>query len=175
MKGCGRSASGTGSYGPPIFLMTIKRGVKIGVKSEKITPFSEILEAFSTLKKDDLIFHTQRVRFLDNKPVCVLDHYIPLKYLPKISENDFTEDGPMQSIHNVIEKKHKIQILKWIDTISAIKASPDIEKILKLTKNSPILLRKSITFSTEGLILYYSTYKFISQYEVAGIVIFKER
>jgi hypothetical protein len=31
MKKCGMSTNVPGSYGPPIFLMTIKRGVKIGV------------------------------------------------------------------------------------------------------------------------------------------------
>jgi GntR family transcriptional regulator len=156
----------------------IKMGKKSTVKgllSEVISPPVYVKRAIPEIDKKEKVFHTKRLRCLEEKPICIVDHYIPIKFVPGISEKDFAESGPMQSFHYILETKYNIKILKWQESIMAGEATKEDAEILNVQENSPLLLRRDCTFSTEGKIIYCSIHKFISKYEISGITIFKER
>lgn len=157
---------------------TIKMGktprVK-GIVSKVINSPEFVIKIIPGINKDDKVFYTKRLRFIDEKPICIVEHFILTRFVQGISEKDFSEKGPMQSIHNILEKKYGINILKWQEKISVIKSSKADSKILEIPNNSPLLVRRATTFSTEGKIIYYSIHKFKSEYEIDNIIIFKER
>lgn len=156
----------------------IKMGKKSRVKgiiSKIITPPGFIIELMLNINRNDKIFYTKRLRYLDGDPVCIVQHYLPIKFAPKISEEDFSEEGLSQSFHYILERKYGLSILKWKESIFVSEASVDDSKLLEIPEGSPLLLREDLTFSTEGQIVYYSIHKFISKYKIAGIIIFKER
>jgi GntR family transcriptional regulator len=158
--------------------VAIKMGKKSRVKgiiSKIITTPEFLIKLIPNINKDDKIFYTKRLRYLDENPVCIVQHYLPIKFAPGISEEDFSEEGPLQSFHYILERRYRLNILKWKESISVSEASVDDSKLLKIPEGSSLLLRKDLTFSTEGRIIYYSIHKFISNYKITGIIIFKER
>ena len=82
----------------------VKRGQKPTAKiliSKEITAPKDVIEVLS-LKDGAKVFHSKRARFIDGTPASIANYYIPLEVAPGISENDFSDDGPNQSVHYVL-------------------------------------------------------------------------
>ena len=94
---------------------------------------------------------------------------------PGISENDFSEDGPNQSVHYVLERFYDQQILKWVESVEAIAVSADDAIILQIPEGSPVVLRTDVIYSTEGKNIAYNQIIMTANYKITGLVYKKER
>lgn len=155
----------------------LKRGQKPTAKildsCHMVAP-DEVIEALS-LKKGAQVYYSKKVRFLDDIPVSVADYYIPLKVAPGISDDDFSEDGPNQSIHYVLERFYDCQILKWIESIEAIEIPSEYASALRIPEGSPVILRTDVIYSTEGKSIAYNKIIMTADYRITGLVYKKER
>ncbi len=155
----------------------IKRGQKPTAKiliSKEIPAPKDVREALS-LGEGAKVFHSRRVRFLDGIPVSIANYYIPLEVAPGISEDDFSEDGPNQSVHYVLERFYDQQILKWVESVEAIAVSAEDAKILQIPEGSPVVLRTDVIYSTEGKNIAYNKIIMTANYRITGLVYKKER
>ena len=146
-----------------------------GIVSKIIDPPKFLIKVIPDISTDEKIFYTKRLRFLDLNPVCIVEHYLRAVFAPEISEKDFSEQGSMQSFHNILEKKYGLGILEWNESISVAQASQSDSEFMGIEVGSPLLVKKDVTFSTEGNIIFFSVHRFIAKYEIAGLIIFKER
>lgn len=143
--------------------------------SEIIKVPKKVIKFIPNISLEEEVFHTRRLRFLDGIPVCIVEHYIPAKYAPGITEEDFSETGPNQSVHYVLEKYYNLTISKWIETITAIIINKQDSKLLKIPENSAGLFREDVTYSNEGKIIYHSNHILTLNYRITGLIYSKER
>ena len=91
--------------------------------------------------QDDRILEVSRLRFVDGKPVCILQSYLPARIGVR-EDDDYTG-----SLYELLEKKFKIQIISGEEKISALVADPDKAKLLEIPKASAILSIQRTTLS----------------------------
>lgn len=144
------------------------------LEAKTVTPPPQVLSMLS-MGNEEKVFFSRRIRFLDGYPVSITNSYIPLKLAPLISKDDFSESGTNQSLHYVLERKHNLQILKWIESIEAINIKKKDSDILKIAIGSPVMLRKDVLYSTEGKIIAYNETVMTLKYKIEGLVFKKER
>jgi len=155
----------------------IKRGQNPTAKLlnfEKLKATDKISSALS-LKRDKNIFHVRRIRYLDNHPACITDSYIPVLIAPKLSADDFTENGENQSLYFILERKHDLPILMWVESLEAVKISKNNSSILNVPSESPGILRKDIIYSLNKKIIAYNITLTTNKYQIRGLVYKRER
>ncbi len=155
----------------------IKRGQVPSIKLLKTETVKapDRISSVLFLKKGELTFYCKRVRFLDGNPVGITNTYVPIKLAPRISKNDFSETGMSQSLHFVLEKKHSLQILKWVESVEAVSITEEDAFILQVKASSPGILRNDILYSIGGKIIACDETLMTSNYQIRGLVYIKER
>jgi len=103
-----------------------------------------------------------------------VDYYIPVKIVPGISADDFSETGPNQSVRYILEKFYDIKIAKDVETVEARSISKEDAKLLKIPEGTAVLFKSDIVFSTLSEIICYDEITHIDSYKITGRII-KER
>jgi GntR family transcriptional regulator len=155
----------------------IKRGQVPTAKllHTEINEPKEYIRVILSMKKGEKTFYSKRIRFLDGNPASITDSYVPIKIAPGISADDFLDTGSNQSLHYLLERIHNLIILKWVETIEAVSITEENAGILGVEKESPVILRKDVVYSTEGKIIAYNETVMTSNYQIRGLVYIKER
>ena len=93
------------------------------------------------LNKDDLVFVLERIRYVDDEPICIAKSFVPLKLYPDIINHDFSTE----SLFEVLQRKGlKMEYAKRSIEVSA---ATKLEKLyLELKENEPIFVFNSIGF-----------------------------
>jgi len=109
------------------------------------------------------VYFIQRVRFIDEIPVGVLNSYIPVEVAPYLLATDFKETGPQQSIYYVLKNRHQIKLVRATDTFKAVLLDHKTAMLLEYPPNSPFLLRSRIAYDeTNRPIAYENGYYSVS-------------
>jgi GntR family transcriptional regulator len=155
----------------------IKRGQMPTIKilDSHIGRPPERISSVLFLKKNEKTFYCKRVRFLDETPVGITETHVPIKIAPTISVNDFSETEMAQSLHYVLEKKHDLHILKWVESLEAVIITEENANILKVQVGSPGILRNDILYSVDGKIIACDETLMTNNYQIRGLVYLKER
>ena len=98
------------------------------------------------LEQGAKVYFIQRVRFIDDVPVGVLNSYIPVAVAPYLLKTNFKETGPQQSIYHVLNSQHKIKLVRAIETFKAVLLDRKTAALLNHPTDSPFLLRSRIAF-----------------------------
>lgn len=138
------------------------------VITTKILEFKKIsgykaINRMLQLDKNDLLHMIKRVRYVDDVPVCVEETYMPVKLLPDLSPEFFTEEGLNQSTYHVLREHYNLVITHIDDTMSAEAAGEKDAILLDIPNNSPVLLRQRISYDSWDRPLAYSNGRYIIQ------------
>lgn len=155
----------------------VKKGMK---PKSKLTEFKvidnvkEINELFSVQEKGSF-FEIARLRYLNNKPVCLIRSYIPQRITPELTQGDFTETGKAQSLFYIMEHFYNIPVLMWVENIEPILIPASAAKLLHTKSGRPGFLRKDIIYSNKQKIVAYQKTITNENYRLEGLVYKRER
>jgi GntR family transcriptional regulator len=92
------------------------------------------------------VYYVQRVRYIDDVPVGVLESYIPVSVAPYLLQTDFQETGPRQSIYYVLSNRHNIDLVRATETFKAVLLDRKRAALLNHPPDSPFLMRSRIAY-----------------------------
>lgn len=122
------------------------------VRIKKLKPAIEICEKLD-IAEDEEIYEIYRVRSADDEPISIHYSYIPCKYIPDYNLEFFRK---IQSLYRVLEELYSIFIHVSEDNISALKASREEAKVLRLNINDPVLFIERSAYDINNRIIEYS-------------------
>jgi GntR family transcriptional regulator len=128
--------------------MGIKPGGKT-LKNQLTRPGDKILNELG-LHDDEEVVYVERLRTADGEPVAIEKNYFPLKYKFLLQE-----DLDDNSLFEILFEKAGIMVNSSEKRIELCKATPSEAKLLQVSKQAPLLLIKSVTFSNKNEPLYY--------------------
>jgi GntR family transcriptional regulator len=140
------------------------KATKSKVLLQKVEPASAKIAEKLLIKEGDLVFHLERLRYINEELYSLTNSFHPMDYLPDFYKLDFTE----RSLYNTF-KEYGIEIEK-IQQMLEVKPANTYEALqLDLKEGEPILLRSSITYDTKGRIIEYvevNTQAYRTKYEI---------
>jgi GntR family transcriptional regulator len=95
---------------------------------------------------DSEVFVLERLRFVDNEPICLVTSYIPLTICSDLIRTNFSD----KSLYNFL-KSHDITIYKAKRSIEVKKATMGESTYLNIEKDSPVVLFQSLGFTEDGI------------------------
>ena len=96
------------------------------------------------------IFHFKRLRFISGDPVGILTTHIAVDLAPDLKASDFTDSGPQQSLYYVLERMHGLRMVRATETFRAITLDAECARLLRVHKNTAVLMRSRVTFDLTG-------------------------
>jgi len=109
-----------------------------------ISPKHEVAEKLG-ITENDQVFLLERLRYVDNEPICLVSSYIPLSVCPNLISSDFSD----LSLYTFL-RAHGIVIHKAKRSIEVKKASLRESTYLGIEKESPVVLFQSLGFKKDG-------------------------
>ncbi|HHT39450.1 MAG: GntR family transcriptional regulator [Acholeplasmatales bacterium] len=118
--------------------------------SSKVITFKEIkanqiIAEKLFLKKGDLIYYIERIRYGNNVPVLFEILHIPKNIFPNITKKDL--EG---SFYKYLEKELKLKVSHCKQSIEAKKPSKELANILNINVTEPILYIERDTYLSNG-------------------------
>jgi GntR family transcriptional regulator len=104
---------------------------------------------------DKHIIYIKRLWKVDNKPILIQETYIPFHICPPLLE----EDVKKNSLFELIEKKHGMQITGVRNYFDVVYLNADEGRTLDLSESSPALVLTQHFFSGETQIMYMRSIK----------------
>jgi len=98
---------------------------------------------------DEKSLRIERLRKADGVPMTILIHYIP-QSLGVDPRDDFTK-----SLYELYLNKYRFNIVRGDQIIEAVSASAQQAKLLRVPKNSPLLLIRRITVDNKEQLIEY--------------------
>lgn len=122
------------------------------------------------LTSTDSVYHIERVRYIDEEPVGNIVSHIPVYIVSDLKIEDFTEEGPRQSIYNVLEQVHGIRLVRATETFRAVNLRPEAARLLNMPPDSAVLMRTRVTFDPDdrAVALEYGLYRGVYRLEWEG-------
>lgn len=105
--------------------------------------------------EDKHIIYIKRLRLVDNEPILLQESYIPHDVCPPLLHEDVTTN----SIFELFEKKHGINITRLRDYLEVVLAKADEGLLLNIPKGSPVLLLEQHFYSGDTQIMYTRSVK----------------
>ncbi len=102
--------------------------------------------AYLRLEPGAKVYFIQRVRYINDIPVGVLNSYIPVAVAPYLIETNFQETGPRQSIYYVLDTLHNIKLVRATEMFKAVLLDRKTAALMKYTPDSPFLLRSRVAY-----------------------------
>ncbi|WP_186321520.1 GntR family transcriptional regulator [Bacillus sp. FJAT-22090] len=102
---------------------------------------SEYSSLFNTTSND--VIYLQRIRYLDEKPIFYMEHYISID----IPYSIFEENLHFSSIQQLLVEQTSIRLITAEDTIEAVIADEFLSEQLQVTKGTPLLRGSRISQS----------------------------
>lgn len=117
------------------------------------TPVSHVLkqESFAAgmTLADKLGLHTgakvielRRLRFVNDEPIQIVSSFLPFALCPGVLKADFR----VGSLYAFLREEYGLQIAKGTRTIEAVLATDKEAELLRIAKNSPLILLDSISY-----------------------------
>ncbi|MCD6239083.1 MAG: GntR family transcriptional regulator [Thermotogae bacterium] len=94
------------------------------------------------IRDKEKVIKAVRLRFVDNEIFSLNFSYFSYEKFPEIMNMDL---GCL-SLYKMIEEKLGFKIKKAVETLGATSASNDVAKIMKIKKDTPLLLMKRTTY-----------------------------
>lgn len=122
---------------------------KLGMKpSTKEVQFEELLPSIdikNKLKLDDYtkIIKIKRVRYADDKPMCIMTNLLISNMVPGITEMNLYGNV---SLYEILEKKYNFKLKSAVETIEARNASKYESKVFKINQYVSVLDVKRLTY-----------------------------
>ncbi len=101
----------------------------------------------TSLQLDDHanVIFIETLRHVDNKPFCVISHFLPLNLFP-----DTLADYTAGSLHEFLNQRYHITLTRTESLISAVMPAVDDAYVLNMPKQSPVLRVKSLNLDSNS-------------------------
>lgn len=120
----------------------------------------------SDLEKESGCIYMERLRFVDDIPVFYDINHLPNIYLPRITNRSFEN----KSLFEILRKHYQIEILGGEQQLKAVKAGPQIQKLLHVKSGHPVLhIERKLTTNKEGFNIYSTIYFNSEKHAIYGI------
>ncbi len=113
------------------------------------TPTKEVAKNLE-LSDDELVFHLERLRYIDGKLYSLNNSFHPLSICPDLRNVDFTNTSLYSTFENMgihLNEMHQVLEVKPADAYQAMQ--------LEISQGEPVMIRSCITYDTEGRIIEY--------------------
>lgn len=97
-------------------------------------------------------FYFERLRYVNNIPVCIECNYISKSLCPKLNHFDIENN----SLYEVLKTQYNISIDRGIEEITIIEATIHEAKLLNVDEKTPLIKQYGFIFSDEGDEIEYS-------------------
>jgi GntR family transcriptional regulator len=128
------------------------RSSKLTLRLEKLDARAELGHRASELAEGEVL-HLQQVRYADDVPIVVLDHYFPFDLCAFLA--DLPIDEPGFSIQHALAE-HGIELFSAKGEISATAASELEAKYLEVPPGTPLVEIASKTYGADQRVVEYS-------------------
>ena len=128
----------------------------------ELMPAPPAIASILRIKIDERIFFSQRIRYVDDKPLMLEDRYMPLKLFRNLSLSHL--EG---SKFDYIEKECGIIISGNYETLTPVLADTQLAGLMNVPEETPLLRITSLSYSDNGEFLNYSVmFRNASEYQV---------
>ncbi|MTI54464.1 GntR family transcriptional regulator [Geosporobacter ferrireducens] len=100
----------------------------------------------------EMVLYIERLRFVDNEPIVIEKNIFSIAYSFLINE-----DLDNNSMFDILKRRSGTEVARSSRTIEICRATQQEAQLLKITKGSPLLLIKSIAYSTENKPVFIGT------------------
>ena len=125
------------------------------VIQQTVQPASAEVAEHLAIDEGDMIFVLERIRFVDDTPVCIAKSCLPLALVPDIADHDFTSE----SLFSVLENQG-LQLAVADRSIEVVRQSTRDNLYLSLEPDEPIMKFNSIGYTKEQTPFEYETSKY---------------
>jgi GntR family transcriptional regulator len=125
---------------------------KLTLGLERLDARTEIAHRASELAEGDVL-HLQQVRYADDMPIVVLDHYFPFERCGFLA--DMPVDEPTFSIQQALGQ-HGVDLCSAKGEISATTATELEAKYLQVPPGTPLVEIATKTYDRDGRVVEYS-------------------
>lgn len=133
---------------------------KLICAKEEIPP-TDVARALKILPKQK-VFSIERVQIANHEPIAVARGYWSSDIGAQLAQSDLNRIA----IYEIVEQHLHIPLIEADESISAAVADADLARKLGVRKNSPLLVRRRVTFTSEMRpIEYTTTFYRADQYE----------
>lgn len=132
---------------------------KIKVLSFEVERPSEELQRDLFLEPEDFVYKIVRLRLFDDEPFMIETGYIPIKILPKL-----TEQTIKSSIFNYMQDEYNQSVTKSFLSVFAEPSTPKDQELLRLKPNEPTGIMEGVFFLDNGTPFEYSHMRFHYKY-----------
>ena len=131
---------------------------------QNVEPASKNIAEKLEIQEGDLVFHLERLRYIDGELYSLTNSFHPMEYCPDLRKVDFTE----RSLYNTLEE-YGIHLSKMRQTLE-VKAANAYEALqLEINEGDSISVWSSITYDTDNRIVEYvqvKTQAYKTKYEI---------
>lgn len=106
------------------------------------TDIAEKLE----LGKGELIVNLERIRYINNEPICLVSSYYPYELCSGLLNEDLSN----QSVYRLLEEKYGLYVERANRSLEAIVAAKEDAKLLGIRQGDPVQLLESIAYLDTG-------------------------
>lgn len=129
-----------------------KRGLVPNTKVlrfEIVEPPLDVKEMLE-LDSNDSIYYLKRLRIASDIPVGIEEDFIPERYCPGLDEYDLTT-----SLYKILEEKYHHTISYVDNVIEAFMPRSEIQKLLHISKDVPVISITGTSYTVSGVKLIY--------------------
>lgn len=112
---------------------------------------------------NDLVFYLKRLRFVEGKPIIIVENYVPAYLCPGIEKEDF-KNG---SLYNLLKTKFGLNIhhgRREFEPINSL-SKEEIE-LLEVSPGTPLLYVESVTFTENNVPIEYFQSKILGKFTI---------
>ena len=138
------------------------------VLQQVIEVADEKLASRLQLPEGELVFHLQRLRYIDDDLYSLANDYIPLALCPTLIDIDFSKASLLDAL-----EEHGIRPCREDKLIEVMRSDQKTATYLRLKKNAPISVTRITTYDRDGRIIQYATSKsdaYKSQFRVTSTI-----
>jgi GntR family transcriptional regulator len=131
---------------------------------QKIEPASQKIAEKLSVEEGEMVFHLERLRYVDGALYSLTNSFHPVKELPDFHKLDFAK----RSIYNTFHE-YGIEIDQILQTLEVKPANAYKALQLEMEEGEPVFVRSSVTYDTTGRIVEYAevnTQAYRTKYEI---------
>lgn len=121
----------------------------------QVVPANHLIAEQLNMIEGTPIHYIYRLRFLNNEAVSISHAYVPYSIAPNLTKDDFSDSGNTQSLYWTLSKKYGIQLVRAIETISAVILSKEESALLEVQPGLPATVRsRQVSDDNDSVVLY---------------------
>jgi GntR family transcriptional regulator len=123
----------------------VERGLKPVTKvlHQSVNPSNEKVAHFLNIESGAQVIDIQRLRYIDDEPIQLVNSYLPYDVCPSLASVDLTN----RSLYEYLEKEGNVFIAKGRRYIEAVLANDNEAELLCIERGAPLLMLDSVSFS----------------------------